>query len=300
MRNLIAAGLLAGVAAASPLYAEDTSAEVAAAPDTPAAEAAAYDAATVLAVVNGTEITLGHLILMLGELPPQYQDLPDDVLLPGLLDQLVDQTLLAQARSASPETDPMAVRLQLENERRVALAGREADERFGGPVDAAEVKAAYDASVAAFTPEPEFNASHILVDSEERAKELSEELGGGADFAALAKENSADGSAAAGGELGWFGLGRMVPEFEKAVQALEVGEVSGPVESQFGWHLIRLNETRESSAPALEDMRPQIENQLRQEKLQAALKELRSAATIELPDPELPPAAIREADLLQE
>jgi peptidyl-prolyl cis-trans isomerase C len=216
------------------------------------------------------------------------------------VDQLVDQTLLAEARSASPETDPMAVRLKLENDRRVALAGQEAEERFGGAVDTAEVTAAYEAAVADFEPQPEFNASHILVDSEAKAKDLDTELEGGADFAELAKANSSDTSAEAGGELGWFGLGRMVPEFETAVQELEVGEVSDPVESQFGWHLIRLNETRQSTAPTLEEMRPQIETELRQQKLQAALQEMRSAATIERPDPELPPAAIRERDLLQE
>ena len=85
-------------------------------------------------------------------------------------------------------------------------------------VDEAKVQAAYDEQVAEFQPAPEFNAAHILVDSEEKAKALKAEIDGGADFAEVAKANSSDGSAANGGDLGWFGLGQMVPEFEAAVQ----------------------------------------------------------------------------------
>jgi peptidyl-prolyl cis-trans isomerase C len=296
MRNLLLAGLLAGTALASPGFAQDQNAGQAAGDS--AETTPAYDASTVLAAVNGTEITLGHVIAMRDRLPPQYQDLPDEVLLSGLLDQLVDQQLLAEAQSASPETDPLQVKLAIENERRAALAGLAANAAVADVVDDAEVQAAYDKLVAEFQPQPEFNASHILVDSEEKAKALKAEIDGGKDFAEVAKANSSDGSAAAGGELGWFGAGQMVPEFETAVAALEVGEVSEPVQSQFGWHLIKLTEKRETAPPSLEQARPEIENQLRQEALQAKLGELRAAATIEKPETGLPPAAIRESDLL--
>jgi peptidyl-prolyl cis-trans isomerase C len=296
MRNLLLAGLLAGTALASPGFAQDQNAGQAAGDS--AETTPAYDASTVLAAVNGTEITLGHVIAMRDRLPPQYQNLPDEVLLSGLLDQLVDQQLLAEAQSASPETDPLQVKLAIENERRAALAGLAANAAVADVVDDAEVQAAYDKLVAEFQPQPEFNASHILVDSEEKAKALKAEIDGGKDFAEVAKANSSDGSAAAGGELGWFGAGQMVPEFETAVAALEVGEVSEPVQSQFGWHLIKLTEKRETAPPSLEQARPEIENQLRQEALQAKLGELRAAATIEKPETGLPPAAIRESDLL--
>ena len=282
MRSLLTAGLLAGIALATPAWADDK----------------AYDASTVLATVNGTEITLGHVIAMRDQLPQQYQSLPDDVLMTGLVDQLVDQELLAEAQSASPESDPLQVRLAVDNQRRGALAGIAANAAVVDAVDDAKIKAAYDAEIAAFQPAPEFGAAHILVDSEEKAKALKAEIDGGKDFAEVAKANSSDGSAASGGDLGWFGLGQMVPEFEAAVTTLEVGQVSEPVKSQFGWHLIKLNEKRDTAPPTLDEARPELENQLRQAALQARLEELRAAATIEKPETDTPPAAIRESNLL--
>ena len=166
--------------------------------------------------------------------------------------------------------------LHLDNERRGALAGLAAEAAVADAVDDAKVQAAYDKQVAEFQPQPEFSAAHILVDSEEKAKALKAEIDGGADFAEVAKANSSDGSAASGGDLGWFGPGQMVPEFETAVSGMEVGAVSGPVQSQFGWHLIKLNDKRETTAPALEEARPVIEDQLRQEALQARIAELRA------------------------
>ena len=282
MRSLLTAGLLAGIALATPAWADDK----------------AYDASTVLATVNGTEITLGHVIAMRDQLPQQYQSLPDDVLMTGLVDQLVDQELLAEAQSASPESDPLQVRLAVDNQRRGALAGIAANAAVVDAVDDAKIKAAYDKQVADFKPAPEWTASHILVDSEDKAKALKAEIDGGKDFAEVAKANSSDGSAASGGDLGWFGLGQMVPEFEAAVTTLEVGLVSEPVKSQFGWHLIKLNEKRDTSPPTLDEARPELENQLRQAALQARLEELRAAATIEKPETDTPPAAIRESNLL--
>ncbi len=289
MRNVLAAGLAASLAfgaACLPALAED-------------APAKAYDAATVVATVNGKQITLGHVIAMRGRLPQQYQSLPDDVLLSGLIDQMIDQEVLAEAEGkADGDADPLQVKLALENERRGLLAGLAADAAVADAVSDAAVQAAYDKQVADFKPVPEYNASHILVDSEDKAKDLKAQIDGGADFAELAKANSSDGSAAGGGDLGWFSAGQMVPEFQAAVEALQVGAVSDPVKTQFGWHLVKLNETRDSAAPTLDEVRPQIEDGLRQAALQAKLTELRGAATIDKPATEIPPAAIRETDLL--
>jgi peptidyl-prolyl cis-trans isomerase C len=282
MRSLLTAGLLAGIALATPAWAEDK----------------AYDASTVLATVNGTEITLGHVIAMRDQLPQQYQSLPDDVLMTGLVDQLVDQELLAEAQSASPESDPLQVRLAVDNQRRGALAGIAANAAVVDAVDDAKIKAAYDAEIAAFQPAPEFSAAHILVDSEDKAKALKAEIDGGKDFAVVAKANSSDGSAANGGDLGWFGAGQMVPEFETAVKGMKPGDVAGPIKTQFGWHIIKLNETRQTTPPTLDQAKEQIEQQLRQDALQAKLTELRAAAKIERPDTGIAPAAIRESDLL--
>ena len=162
------------------------------------------------------EITLGHVIAMRDRLPPQYQNLPDDMLMTGLLDQLVDQTILADIGLAGER--PAAGEAPLDNERRGALAGLAAEAAVADAVDDAKVQAAYDKEIADFQPQPEFHAAHILVDSEDKAKALKAELDGGKDFAEVAKANSSDGSAANGGDLGWFGLGQMVPEFEAAVR----------------------------------------------------------------------------------
>ncbi len=300
MRSSLAAGVIAGLALATTAIAQDNPAPADAPADAPAtAEAApAYDAETVLATVNGKAITLGHVIALRDQLPEQYQNLPDDTLFQGLLDQVVDQEILAGELSASPENDPLAVKLQLDNDRRGALANLAAEAAVSDAVTDAAVQAAYDKEIASFQPQPEFHAAHILVDSEEKAKALKAEIDGGKAFADVARENSSDGSAANGGDLGWFGLGQMVPEFEAAVKAMQPGQVSEPVKSQFGYHVILLEETRESAAPALETVRPQVENQLRQAALEAKLAELRAAATVERPDTGLPPAAIRESDLL--
>lgn len=284
MRSLLTAGLAAGLLMSTPAWSAD----------------AEYSASTVLATVNGTDITLGNLIAMRDRLPEQYRDLPDETLMTGILDQLVDQTLLSQQVSQSPESDPLEVKLHLENERRAALAAQAIDARVGQPIDEAKVKEAYDAATADFVPQQEYSASHILVASEEEATSLESELESGADFAALAKEHSTDGSAANGGSLGWFGSGQMVPEFEQAVAGMEVGAVSDPVKTQFGWHVIKLDDKRMSSPPPIDQVRPQLENQIRQQALKGEIEALRADAKIERPETDLPPEAIRDKSLLEE
>lgn len=297
MRRQLTAGLLAGLAfSALPALAQDQ-----AAPAAPAAPAAApAEASTVLATVNGVDITLGNVIVLREQLPQQYQSIPDDQMLPGLVDQLIDQTLLAATVSASPETDPAGVKILVENQRRSALATRAVQDAVGAPLDDAEVQAAYDAEMKDFVAVKEYNAAHILVATEDEAKAIEAELAAGGDFAAIAKEKSTDpGSGANGGSLGWFSAGQMVPEFEAAVVALKPGEISAPVQSQFGWHIVRLDEVRDSAPPPLDQVRPQIENEIRQERLTAAIEKLREGATIVKTETAIDPAAIRQTDLLQ-
>ncbi len=294
MNRLLTAGFLAGLSLTGAAFAQETAAE-------PAADAAAasLDAGAVLATVNGVDITLGHAIVMRDQLPEQYQSLPDEVLMQGILDQLVDQSLLAAEASAGPDSDPLAVKLHLENERRGALAALVVQEQVGDAIPEAEIEAAYAAQVAAFQPAKEFNAAHILVATEAEATDLKAQIDAGGDFAELAAEHSTDpGSGPQGGALGWFGAGQMVPEFETAVAGLEPGAVSAPVETQFGWHVIKLVEVRDTAPPPLAQIRPEIENALRQQKLEAELAALRAAATIERPEAAVPPGAIRQSDLV--
>ncbi|MCP5038541.1 MAG: peptidylprolyl isomerase, partial [Rhodobacteraceae bacterium] len=189
-------------------------------------------AATVLANVNGQDITIGHMIATRLALPDQYQSLPDSVLFEGILEQLIQQTVLSQAAG---ELSSRA-QIQLENERRALIAGEKLDAVMAEAVTEDALQAAYDAAYADAAPEAEYNASHILVETEEEAAGLIVMLEEGGDFAALAAEHSTGPSGPNGGELGWFGLGMMVKPFEDAVLTLEVGQVSAPVQTQFGWH----------------------------------------------------------------
>ncbi len=255
------------------------------------------DASTVVARVNGDEITLGHVIATASALPAQYQQLEDDVLYDFIVEQLVQQHLLGQEQ----ETLSPLNALRLDNETRSLRAVQTVEAVTAAQVTDEAIQAAYDAQFAEFEGEDEFNASHILVESEDEAKAIKAQLDDGADFAELAKEKSTGPSGPNGGALGWFGKGQMVPEFENAVVALEKGSVSDPVQTQFGWHLVTLNDKRKTQAPELAAVREELAQTLRQEAIQAKVDELTQQATIERPALEgAGPEIMRQIDLLQE
>lgn len=262
-----------------------------------AAPVAAQDANTVLATVNGTDITLGHLIAMRGMLPAQYQELPDQVLFDGMLDQLIQQEVVADTLRGAEDA---RTKLTMENEDRAFLASVAIDEIAFQPLDEADIQAAYDENFASTGGDIEWNASHILVETEAEAQSLIEQLNDGADFVALAQEFSTGPSGPNGGALGWFGTGMMVPEFENAVSGLELGAVSAPVQTQFGWHVIILNDQRISEPPALADVRADLEDQLRMAKVDAYLTELTDAAEISRPEIAVDPSLIRNMELLNQ
>lgn len=261
-------------------------------------QASAQDATadTVVASVNGTDITLGHMIALRAGLPEQYNQLPPQVLFDGLLDQLVQQSVLAQ----TVETKSAAVKLQVENQERSLLANEALTAAVDGVVTEEKVKAAYDAKYANVEPTMEYNASHILVETEDEAKALVKELEGGANFADLAKEKSTGPSGPNGGELGWFGPGMMVKPFEDAVMALNVGEISPPVQTQFGWHVLILNDSREKGAPALEDVSAELVEELQQKAIEEIVTDLSEKADITRPDiSAISPEVLNNQDLLK-
>lgn len=256
------------------------------------------NADTVVATVNGTNITLGHMILVQQNLPQQYQTLPPEMLFTGILDQIIQQTLLMQA---GPKEDSALVRLSLENERRALKAGEVLQLAADAAVTEEAVKAAFDAKYANVSAGKEYNASHILVETEDEAKALIEELKNGADFAELAKAKSTGPSGPNGGELGWFGAGQMVKPFEDAVMAMEVGAVSEPVQTQFGWHVIKLNESRDKAAPTLDEVRADIEAEVERDAITVRIEELTANAKIDKAGAEgLDPALIKNIDILLE
>lgn len=259
--------------------------------------AAAQDADTVVATVNGTDITVGHMIVARNTLPEQYRNLPDDVLFNGILSQLIDQTVLSQSFEGEL---PKRSQLSLENETRSITAAEAIEVVLTDAVSEEDIQAAYDQRTEEFEAGEEYNASHILVETEEEAQAVIAELEAGAEFAATAREKSTGPSGPNGGSLGWFGAGAMVPSFEAAVVALEVGAVSAPVQTQFGWHVIILNETRKVSAPAIEELRPQLEADLRNAAVTASVEALKADAAIDQTGSEgVNPAIIKDLSLVQ-
>jgi peptidyl-prolyl cis-trans isomerase C len=261
-------------------------------------ETAPVTADTVVATVNGTEITVGHMLVLRARLPQQYQALPPEALYSGILEQLIQQELL---RSQGGEISRVG-RLMLENEERTLRAVEAAERIAAERVTDEAIQAAYDESYGTQEPGTEYSAAHILVETEAEAQAIVEELAGGADFAAIATERSQDpGSGARGGDLGWFGTGMMVQPFEAAVVALEPGTVSAPVETQFGWHVIRLNETRPVPVPTLEEVRGELAGDLEQAAIEAAIAELQENANITQAEPgQIDPAVIGDVNLLEE
>ena len=247
---------------------------------------------TVVATVNGTNITLGQMIVLRGTLSEQYQALPDDVLYKGILEQLIQQVVLEQSLGDKiSKRDLIAV----ENNKRGYLSGIALQAVVGSAVTDATLQAAYDTRFKDLAPATEYNAVHILVATEDEAKAIKSDLDGGADFAEIAKAKSTDtGSGANGGDLGWFGVGAMVKPFEDAVIAAKVGEVTAPVKSDFGWHVIKVVETRIASAPPLDDLRDELAAEIEQKAIEAHLNGLTTAATITRPGEAFDPAVLRD------
>lgn len=259
-----------------------------------AQNAPSYDVDTVVATVNGTQITIGHMIAYRDTLPPEYTRLPDETLFPGILNQLVDQQLLAEEAVRQGKEDSPLARLTIENDRRGTLAGLAISDLLTDAVSDGAIEAAYAQAIANFDAELEYNASHILVETEAEAVALVRQLEDGADFAELAREFSTGPTGPNGGNLGWFGAGAMVAPFDNAVRAMSVESIAGPVQTQFGWHVIRLNETRETEPPSLAQMREGLIAQIRNEALNAHLTSLTDAADIVISEDAIPESALSE------
>jgi peptidyl-prolyl cis-trans isomerase C len=198
------------------------------------------------------------------------------------LDDLIKiQLIAAVGEKDGLESDPdVASRLQIVKMRILADAEAQKYLKDKEPTDA-ELHAEYDAQIAQMD-KTEYHARHILVASKEQAEQLIKKIQGGAKFEDVAKTNSTDGSKANGGDLGWFTLARMVKPFGDAVKGLKKGEITTqPVQTQFGWHIIKLEDTRDVSPPPFEQVKAQLINGVKQKKLQAYVDELQKTATID-------------------
>lgn len=250
---------------------------------------------TVVATVNGVKITLGHMIAMRETLPPEYQQLPDDVLFKGIYNQLIQQEVLAQSVG---DLGPRIL-ATIDNDKRGLVSGIAMEGVVKEAVTDEALQKAYDDRFKDAAPQTEYNAAHILVATKEEADAIKAELDGGADFAELAKAKSTDtGSGANGGDLGWFGLGMMVKPFEDAVVAAKVGEVTGPIQSDFGFHLILVKETRVAEKPTLDQLRDELAAEVENAAINAKIEELTKGAAVTREGEALDPALLKNSALI--
>ncbi|MBO6903256.1 MAG: peptidylprolyl isomerase [Rhizobiaceae bacterium] len=252
--------------------------------------------ATVIATVNGHTITEADVTLAEGDLDPQFEQLPQDQRRAAAVSAIIEIKLAATAAEQAGVADDPEFQRRMDFLRDRALHSEFVKDRVANAVTDEAVRARYDAEIASAPVTNEVRASHILVKTEDEARDIIRQLGEGADFGELAKQHSSDGSAQNGGDLGFFGPGRMVPEFESAAFALDVGGYSQePVKSQFGFHVIKLTDKRPQQPPAFEQVERQIRSILLREKYFAEIAELRKAADVEISDPALK-AAVEAVD----
>ena len=264
-----------------------------------AAPALAQDASTVVARVGDVDITLGHAIAIRGQLPEQFAQIPDATLFPALIEQLIEQELLSQSYA---DQLSRAETLMLQNESRNFIANVALMQAANAAVTEESVAEAYDAYSDAFSQEDavtEYHAAHILVREEAERDIVVAALEEGREFGEVAAEFSTDGSARQGGDLGWFSAGMMIPDFQAAVETLEPGQVSAPLQTQYGWHVIKLLELRDASVPPLAQLREELVTEIQREATRAAIAELR-AATVENLSEGMDPTLLSQTDLRDE
>lgn len=259
---LLLAGALAGAAGAQP------------------AKGGTDDA--VIARVNGQPITRAAVLELYSQLPAPMNQMPIEQVLPAILQELTARKLLGEAAEKAKLGDDPAVKAQLQSLREQVLQQAYLDRKVKAELTDAKLKARYEELIKAQPPQEEVHARHILLASEADAKAALEDVKKGTDFAEVSKKRSVGPTAATGGDLGFFTKDKMVPEFAEAAFALQPGQVSEkPVQSQFGWHVIKVEARRMAPAPRFEDVRGQVYEIMSSEVIEKAVADLRKSAKIE-------------------
>ncbi|SIS54115.1 peptidylprolyl isomerase [Insolitispirillum peregrinum] len=245
----------------------------------------------VVAKVDGSEIHRSEIVAMkdrMAQQMPQIQAMPLESIFANLVDQAVSQRLLLSAAKKANVADDAEFKKQLDQVRdslmQRAFLTREVEKRLTDD----KLRTAYDDLLKNNPPEDEVHARHILVDNEKKANELIKKLKKGASFEDLAKSDSKDdGSGKRGGDLGYFSKSAMVPEFAEAAFAMKPGDVSDkPVKTQFGWHIIKVEDRRKSTPPAFEEVKEQLRGQMADGVIDEIVGELRKNAKVEITAPE--------------
>lgn len=247
------------------------------------------DPAAVVATIEGLPVTEADLALGLASVDQQYSQLPPEQRRAAAFMAIMEIKLMAaRAVADGLDKDP-------EFERRMAFLRDRAlhseviEKEIAANITDAEIRAAYDKQISETPPVNEVKARHILVATKEEAEAIIKQLDEGADFQKLANEHTTDPSGkTTGGDLGYFSAGQMVPEFEKAAFALEVGGYTKePVQSQFGWHVIQVEDKRAQQPPAFDTVKDQFRNTVFRDKYFALVDQLRKDGKVEISDPEL-------------
>lgn len=265
------AALVLGLAVTAPSFAQQDGNT-----DTP-------DEDPVVALVDGSEIRRSDVAVAYARLPDRFKQVPVNILFPQIVQQLVDGELLAVAGRADDLQDSEEVREQVAEFEKVAIQQVYMARLIEESLTEEAVRKQYDETIANQEGPLEVRASHILVESEQEGADIIEALEGGADFAELARERSTGPSATRGGDLGYFVRSAMVQPFADAAFAIEPGSVGpDPVESEFGWHVIKVFDKRRQPAPTFEESRGEIEQQLTRDLIAAHMAKLRADSEIEL------------------
>lgn len=250
---------------------------------------------TVVAKINEKEIKLGHLILTALNLPKNYNDLPNDYVFNLILDQIIKQEIIAHESNSNK----LFIKLNIENQERTLKATEEMNRILNDYPSEREIEDTYEKIKNNFSNQKEYNASHILVETKEEAMKLINQLNEGESFQELAKTNSIGPSSSDGGSLGWFSTGQMVPEFEAAALMLNIDEISIPIKTEFGWHIIRLNDQRLKTVPTLEVLKNEIVQNLQQDFIENHINEKAQNMKIEILTNGIDPNIIRKEEFIK-
>jgi peptidyl-prolyl cis-trans isomerase C len=283
LRTATAAAALGALLASVPANAQQPGAQQPAAAQQGAKQQGQKAEDPVVAKVNGQEIRRSEVDRVIGTLPPQVQMMPPQMILPAVIDQVINGKLIAQQgyKQNLQSTPEVKERLKRAEERFVQeqylttqVESRITEERL---------REAYKKHLDENPPQDEVKARHILVETEDEAKQVIEQLKKGGDFAQISKEKSKDpGAAQQGGDLGWFAKDQMVEPFANAAFAMKPGDLSqSPVQTQFGWHVIKVEDRRKTAAPGFEEMRDDLKGELSETIISEMVDQLRTQATIE-------------------
>jgi len=257
--------------------------------------AVAPKATDIVATVDGEAITEAELAFAAEDLAQDLKSVPANEQRAFLVSVMIDMKLMANAarKLELNKTDLFQRRKNYLIER--ALRRAYFADKIAPQASEQKVRAAYNEFAATFKPQQELRASHILVATRQDAEKIKAELDAGRPFADLAKEKSTGPSGPNGGDLGYFTRGRMVKEFEDVAFALKVGEVSGPVKTKFGWHIIKLTDSRQSAPPKFEQVARQLSQQMMVGAFDKTIRELKQTADITVADPALAAALAADA-----